>query len=79
MGLSSPWRTGFGGIVGVKTMQRKKTLKGLAGRVLHFLLKFKVSPAPGTAITSLDCSRIPLLTVQKAPSCYQEIAQEGLH
>lgn len=50
----------------------------LTGLTLHFLLKFKVSPAPGTAITSLDCSRIPLKPIPKAPSCYQEMAQEGL-
>lgn len=66
------------GLLGPKPRKGKRLYSGRAGPMLHFLCEVTVSPAPGTAITSLDCSRIPLPTVQKAPSCYPEMAQEGL-
>lgn len=68
----------LGGLLGSKPRKGKRLYRGRAGPMLHFLCEVTVSPAPGTAITSLDCSRIPLPTVQKAPSCYPEMAQEGL-
>ena len=59
----------LGGLLGPKPRKGKRLYSGRAGPMLHFLCEVTVSPAPGTAITSLDCSRVPLPTVQKAPSC----------
>lgn len=72
------WITDLGGLSGSETTQRKRLTAGEAGPMLHFLCEFTVSPAPGTAITSLDCSCNPTESRfgSKAPSCYQKMAQE---
>lgn len=43
---------------------------------MHFLLRFKVSPAPGTAMASLDCSRILLQPVQRLSAAVRKCLRE---
>lgn len=42
----------------------------------HFLLRFKVGPAPGTAMVSLDCSRILLQPVQRLSAAVRKCLRE---
>lgn len=49
---------------------------GKAGLTLHFLLRFKDSPAPGTAMARLDCSRILLQPVQRLPAAVRKCLRE---
>lgn len=43
---------------------------------MHFLLRFKVGPAPGTAMASLDCSRILLQPVQRLSAAVRKCLRE---
>lgn len=64
-------------LLGFKRVQRKKTFKGgRSGLTMHFLLRFKVSPAPGTAMASLDCSRILLQPVQRLSAAVRKCLRE---
>lgn len=43
---------------------------------MHFLLRFKAGPAPGTATASLDCSRILLQPVQRLSAAVRKCLRE---